>query len=619
MVSVVVSTVYFGEPVESRRISTTFYWNDYSSNNNGGSHKVNSSHLKKRRYLVWALFFTAASTLIFGAILLQIDEPVDLAQRAESRSEKIEEIQTDRGNIFDRNNELIAVSLPHYELLINPSRLFHTKENWTDIAKVLNRPVSELERVIRENSARKGVILKARKGADLQRELSPQNVEVFRGLLIGGAHLMPFQKRHYPLGPSVSQLAGFTSRNNRGQEGIEKAFDSILAGKAGNRRVLQDAKGRIVKTLNVIDAVIPGEDLRLSIDSGVQYAAYRALEKAVIRENADAGSAVVMDPHNGEILAIVSYPSYNPNNSNEKNGSFFRNRAVTDAFEPGSTLKPFTIAMALKSGHFLTDATIDTSPGYFYVGSDRVSDPFDRGILSLSGVLTESSNVGSAKIAMTLPYNDLWDILKSVGLGNKSGLPLGGESSGKLSPHSTWEPIEHATHSYGYGMQVTLVQLARAYSVFANGGWLLPLTLTTNNALSDRKRVLEEEIALHIREMLERVVLEGGGKLAKVNGYSVGGKTGTVRKFYNGAYSNERHLALFAGMTPAINPKLVAVVMIDRPKGKAQYGGQVAAPVFSEIMYEATRILGIPPDVLEILKPTPLKFADAASLVREEN
>jgi cell division protein FtsI (penicillin-binding protein 3) len=572
---------------------------------------VNSNLLKGRRFLVCGLFLTAASTLIFGAIRLQIAEPVDLAQRAESRSEKLQEIKTDRGIIFDRNNELLAVSVPHYLLQINPSQLLHAKENWADIAKEIDWPVIRLEKFIIERSVRKGVTLK--------RELSAQQVDTFRRLNISGVDLMPFQKRHYPLGAPVSQLVGFTDRNDSGQEGMEKAFNQILEGKAGKRKVLQDAKGNIVKTLHIIGAVTSGEDLRLSIDSGVQYAAYRALEKAVIRENADGGSAVVMDPHNGEVLAIVSYPSFDPNKSNEKKPSLFRNRAVTDAFEPGSTLKPFTIAMALESGHFLPDTKIDTSPGYFYLGSDRVSDPVNRGLLSLSAVLTESSNVGSAKIAMTLPYGDLWDILKSVGLGSKSGLPLGGESSGKLSPHSTWEPIEHATHSYGYGLQVTLVQLARAYSVFANGGWLLPLTLTTDNALPERTRVLGEGIAMHIREMLERVVSEGSGKKAKVHGYSVGGKTGTVRKVYNEVYSSEQHLALFAGMAPAINPRLVAVVMIDRPRNKAQHGGEVAAPVFSEIIYEATRILGIPPDASGNPKSPSPKFADINFFVGEKN
>ena len=562
---------------------------------------MNSSPLKYRRYLVLGIFFFTASTLIFGAIRLQIDEPVDLAQRAESRSEKLQEISTDRGIIFDRNHKLLAVSVPHHSLQINPSQLLHTKEHWADIAKVIDWPVIKLEKFINAKNARKGEML--------QRMLSDQQIEVFRKLDINGVDLMPFQKRHYPLGRPVSQLVGFTDRNDNGQEGIEKAFNQMLAGKTGKSKILHDAKGNTVKTLHVIDAVTPGEDLRLSIDSGVQYAAYRALEKAVIRENADGGSAVVMNPHNGEILAIVSYPSFNPNESSEKKAGLYRNRAVTDAFEPGSTLKPFTIAMALQSGQFLPDTEIDTSPGYFDLGEDRVSDPVNRGLLSLSSVLTQSSNVGSAKIAMALPYGDLWDILESVGLGNKSGLTLGGESSGKLSFHSTWEPIEHATHAYGYGMQVTLVQLARAYSVFANGGWLLPLTLTLDNSLFDKTRVLKDDVAMNIREMLAKVVSEGSGKRAKVEGYSVAGKTGTVRKFHNGAYSSERHLALFAGMAPAINPQLVAVVMIDRPKNKDQYGGQVAAPVFSEIIYESTRILGIPPDVPTNFQPLSPKFA----------
>ena len=393
----------------------------------------------------------------------------------------------------------------------------------------------------------------------------------------------------------TAHLIGFTDRDDRGQEGIEKLYNATLQGVAGERRVLQDARRQVVKSLQTIKPVEPGKDLYLTIHAGVQYAAYRALEKAVIKNQASSGSVVVMNPNNGNILALTNYPSFNPNISSEKQAHLYRNRAVTDKFEPGSTLKPFTIAMALEGGRYAPETTVDTSPGAIAIGKSKVQDFRDYGILSLTGILRHSSNVGSTKLAFDHSPEAMWNILWAVGLGEKTGLKLNGEARGDLTSHVKWHPFEHATHSFGYGMTVTTVQLARAYSVIANGGWLVSLDVVRGGPSFPRVRAIKESTARSVLDMLVVAVNEGTGKNARVQGFNVAGKTGTARKLLDGEYTSKAHMALFAGIIPADAPQLVSVVVIDEPRGEHYTGGQVAAPVFSEIMNEATRLLNIEP------------------------
>ncbi len=542
---------------------------------------------KNRRKIVLSLFFLAAITLIWGAIDLQINEPVDLKKRADLRSLRLKEIATDRGIIFDRNKEPLAVSIPHYALEINPSKLVQNRENWTLIAEVIGWSPKKLEKIILAKRHRKGI--------PLTRELSEGQKQILSNYRIDGVYFTEYTKRHYPTAGVAAHLIGFTDRDDQGQEGIEKLFNASLQGLPGERRILQDARKQVVKNLEIIRPVEPGQDLYLTIHSGVQYAAYRALERAVIEHKASSGSVVVMDPNNGDVLALTNYPSFNPNRSSEKKAHLYRNRAVTDKFEPGSTMKPFTIAMALEAGNYTPDTMVDTSPGFMAVGRHFVKDAKNYGRLSLTGILRDSSNVGATKLALAHSPELMWNILSVTGFGEKTGLRLNGEARGDLKPYLDWKPFVHATHSFGYGMTATAVQLARAYSVFANGGWLVSLGATKVSSRLPRSRVIKESTAQAILSMLTIAVVDGTGKNADVRGFSVAGKTGTARKLFDGKYSSKAHMALFAGIIPAHAPRLVAVVVIDHPRSKKYTGGQVAAPVFSEIMYEATRLLNIRP------------------------
>ena len=542
---------------------------------------------RNRRKFVLALFSIMSVVLIWGAIDLQINEPVDLKKRADSRSLRVKGVPTDRGIIFDKNKDPLAVSVPHYALEVDPRKLINNEEYQNRIATILDWDPEKLHKIISTKKNRKGI--------PLTRKLTKEQKKTLSDIGIDGVYFSEYSKRHYPTSNVTAHLIGFTDRDDRGQEGIEKLYNATLQGVAGERRVLQDARRQVVKSLQIIKPVEPGKDLYLTIHAGVQYAAYRALEKAVIKNQASSGSVVVMNPNNGNILALTNYPSFNPNISSEKQAHLYRNRAVTDKFEPGSTLKPFTIAMALEGGRYAPESTVDTSPGAIKIGKNKVQDFRDYGVLSLTGILRHSSNVGSTKLAFDHSPKAMWNILWAIGLGEKTGLKLNGEARGDLTSHVKWRPFEHATHSFGYGMTVTTVQLARAYSVIANGGWLVSLDVVRGAPSFPRVRAIKESTAKSVLDMLVVAVNEGTGKNARVQGFNVGGKTGTARKLLDGKYTSKVHMALFAGIIPADAPQLVSVVVIDEPRGKHYTGGQVAAPVFSEIMNEATRLLNIEP------------------------
>jgi cell division protein FtsI (penicillin-binding protein 3) len=392
-------------------------------------------------------------------------------------------------------------------------------------------------------------------------------------------------------------VVGFTNVDDTGQEGIELAFENRLKGTSGSKRVLRDRTGQTVADVAPIRAPKAGQDLVLSIDKRIQYLAYRTLLAAVKHNRARAGSAVVLDARSGEVLAMVNQPSYNPNNRSDLVGSRFRNRAITDVFEPGSTAKPFTIAAALGSGRFGTDSLVDTSPGYLKLGKYLVKDIRNHGKIDLGTIVQKSSNVGASKVALALPPEELWQTFSRFGFGQVSGAGFPGEAAGVFNHYFEWGDVHKATLSYGYGISVTALQLARAYAAIANDGRLSPVTFEAADGKVKTTRVISEEVALKLRRMLETVVTSGGtGTRAQLDGYRVAGKTGTVRKVTPSGYSEDRYVALFAGMAPMSSPRIVTVVVIDEPNAGDYYGGQVAAPAFAEITQGVLRLLGVAPD-----------------------
>jgi cell division protein FtsI (penicillin-binding protein 3) len=421
-------------------------------------------------------------------------------------------------------------------------------------------------------------------------------------LHVPGVFLQREYRRYYPAGETTSHLVGFTSVDDTGQEGIELTHQEWLAGKPGSRRVIKDRLGHIVEDVEGIRAPQEGRDLRLSIDSKLQYLAYRELKNAVLSNKARAGGMVVLDAKTGELLALANYPSYNPNNRETRDPARYRNRAVTDLFEPGSTLKPFTAAAALAAGQYTPETVIQTAPGRLEIGRQVIHDAHPNGALTVAQVIQKSSNVGAAKMALSLPKEKLWTMLSGVGFGTlpQSGLP--GEVGGRLRSHTSWLPIEQATLSYGHGISVSLLQLARAYSIFTSDGELMPVTILPNATPPAPRRVLKPAAALAVRRMLEMATQPGGtAPKAQVTGYRVAGKTGTAHKLENGGYAPDKYVSSFVGFAPASDPRLIVAVMIDDPRAGAYYGGTVAAPVFSSVMTGALRLLAVPPDAPEAL------------------
>jgi cell division protein FtsI (penicillin-binding protein 3) len=430
----------------------------------------------------------------------------------------------------------------------------------------------------------------------LRRHVTPDVAERVTTLGIDGVAILREYRRYYPLGAVAGHVIGFTNIDDQGQEGIEYAHDVWLRAEPGRKRVIKDLHGATVEMTESLVLPQPGKDLTLSLDRRIQYLAYRELKQAVEQHQARAGSAVVLDARSGEVLALVNEPDFNPNNRANLKTQVFRNRAVTDLFEPGSTIKPFTVALALESGRFQPSTVIDTTPGSFLVGSKAVRDVHNYGVLTVAGIIEKSSNVGAAKIALAL-NKKMWSLLRDVGFGSESGARLPGESAGLLNAPSRWVPVDQVSIAYGYGLSVTPLQLARAYSVFANNGALASLTLLKRDTVPEAARVLSPETTRAVGAMLELAVgQKGTGAKAQVPDYRVAGKTGTVRKLINGSYADERYVAWFVGHAPVSDPRLVMVVAIDEPRRGGYYGGEVAAPVFGRVMTDALRLLDVAPD-----------------------
>jgi cell division protein FtsI (penicillin-binding protein 3) len=427
--------------------------------------------------------------------------------------------------------------------------------------------------------------------------LSPEVAARVVELNLPGVFLKREYRRYYPAGELTAHMLGFTDIDDKGQEGIELAWQDELAGKPGSRRVIKDRKGRVIEDVESIRAPRPGQNIALSIDSKIQYLAHRELKQAVEAHKAKAGGIVVLDAQTGELLALVNLPAYNPNNRARTNGARARNRALTDVFEPGSTLKPFTIAAALEAGGVKPDTVFETAPGTFSIGKATIRDAHKEGPLTVAQVIQKSSNIGSAKIALSLPPQTLWEMLSDSGFGASTGSGFPGEVAGRLRPYRTWRPIEQATMSYGHGIAVSLLQLARAYTLFSAEGELKPVSLLKLDAPAAGKQVISRDTALAVSKMLEMATQPGGtAPRAQVNGYRVAGKTGTAHKLEGNGYAKNRYLSTFVGYAPASHPRFVIAVMLDEPSAGQYFGGAVAAPVFSQVMAGALRMRNVPYD-----------------------
>lgn len=541
----------------------------------------------RTRLVMWLLL--AGFVALFGrSLYLQGYQNDFLRQKGESRYERVIEISATRGRIVDRHGDVLAMSTPVKSVWAIPEDAKKlTPHQSRELARLLEMDVRELN----------GKLAADRDFVYVRRQVPPDVAERVAALRLPGIHEQGEYRRFYPSGDVVAHMLGFTGIEDVGQEGVELALQQQLAGKPGSRRVIKDRRGQIVEDVESIRAPQEGKDVALALDGKIQYLAYTQLKQAIAEHRAKAGGIVVLDAKTGEVLALMNWPTYNPNNRVRLAGAQLRNRAFTDTFEPGSTLKPFTAALALEKGSYRFDTPIQTAPGKLSIGPATISDAHPHGMLSVAEVIQKSSNVGIAKMALSMPAEDLWKMYDNLGFGTPLRLGFPGEVGGRLRPAKSWRPIEQATMSYGHGISVTLIQLARSYLAFAREGDLVPLSLTRIEApVPGGKNVFSAQTAREVRAMLEMAVQPGGtAPKAQIAGYRVAGKTGTAHKIEGGAYA-EKYVSSFVGFAPVSDPRLIVAVMIDEPGGPKHYGGDVAAPVFAQVMAGALRTLGVAPD-----------------------
>jgi cell division protein FtsI (penicillin-binding protein 3) len=523
-----------------------------------------------------------------------------LKGEGDKRSVRHTVIPAHRGLISDRNGEPMAVSTPVLTLWANPTQLIGHEARWTELARALGTDPGTFAERLKANASREFIYLR--------RHMTPQDGEKVIALKVPGVYSIEEYRRFYPTGEVAAHLVGFTNVDEAGQEGLELTYNDWLQGVPGKRQVLQDRRGRLIKDVQVVSNARPGNDLNLSLDLRLQYIAHRELREALKQFGAKAGSAVLVDIRSGEILAMANHPSYNPNNRSNLKPDMMRNRALIDVFEPGSPIKTFTVAAGLMSGRYQPTTVMDTRPGTMRVATLTVRDFRNYGMLDLSGVIMKSSNVGVVKIALDIGAESIYTLLQQLGLGEYTGLGFPGESTGSLPNHRRWPQVETATLSYGYGLSVTATQLAHAYATLANGGRSLPLSLLKVDQPPTGEQVIPEEVSKQLLTMLRGTVDgEGGtGSRARVPGYQIGGKTGTVHKAVGGGYAKDRYRSVFAGVAPISNPRFAAVVVIDEPSKGEYYGGLVAAPVFGHIMSGALRLMNVTPDDLPALQQVEL-------------
>ena len=553
-----------------------------------------------RRILLLVVFLMAIAALLGRALDMQVLHSEFFERQGDARQLRVVSIPAYRGQIVDRNGEPFAVSTPVNSIWLNPKEIISVLHRVPELAKALSMDELSLQKKIQANQKREFMYLK--------RHASPELAATVMSLKIPGLALQDEYRRYYPTGEVAAHVIGFSNIDDDGQEGIELAFNDWLKGEPGKKRVIRDRLGRVFDDVELIRSVEPGKPVVLSLDRRLQYLTYRTLKAAVIKHNAIAGSAVVLDVKSGEVLAMVNQPSFNVNDRSQLRPEATRNRSVTDVFEPGSTMKPLTMAAALDSGIWSPDTKINTAPGYMKVQGNMIRDHRNYGEIDVSGVIAKSSNVGISKIVLAIDADEQWGMYQKLGLGADTGSGFPGEATGRLSVSALHNDFERASMAFGYGISVTPMQLARAYVALAADGVLKPVSFLHQEQAVEGERVMRVETAQAVRKMMQRVVsAEGTGRRAQVANYSVAGKTGTVHKFVSGGYAEERYLSIFAGMVPADSPELVMVVMVDEPRNGEHFGGEVAAPVFSKVMAGAMRLLDVAPDRISgkqlVMKP----------------
>lgn len=554
---------------------------------------------------VWRSKFIVASIalafagLIGRAVYIQVIENEFFQRQGEVRFARTLALPANRGRILDRNGVVLASSIPVPSIWAIPEDVPRTPEALKKLASLLDMPLATLHKKL-EDEDKTFVWLKRQVDESVGKEIA--------ALGLKGIYQRQEYKRQYPEGEAAAHVVGFTNVEDQGQEGMELAFNKELGGRNGSRRVIKDRMGRVVEDVGEQIAPVDGRDLQLSIDSKVQFFAYQTLKDAVLLHKAQAGSVVVLDVHTGEVLALANYPSFVPDKRRNLSGAQLRNRALTDTFEPGSTMKPFVIAEALNLGQVTPETSIQTAPGRLRIGNATVSDSHPQGMLSVAGVIQKSSNVGTVKIAMQMPPRKMWEMYQQVGFGQKPVLPFPGAVSGRLRPYKSWRPIEQATMSFGYGLSVSLFQLAHAYTIFGREGDLVPVTMFKMDEPAMGVPVIEARHARAVRNMLHLVTLPGGtAQKAQAMGYSVGGKTGTAHKVEGNGYAAKKYRGVFAGLAPIDAPRIAVAVMIDEPSNGKYFGGDTAAPVFSQTVQQTLRVLGVEPD----MSVTPQVITDA--------
>ena len=542
--------------------------------------------MQARLQFVGIIVISLSAAMMVRLWYLQVFERDFLQNQGDARTIRMERINAHRGIIQDRAGKPLAVSTPALSLWANPNEVLQSNVSLDPLTTYLGVKPGEFNKRLKSAKSKDFVYLR--------RHLPPAEARGILEFKIPGIYAEREYHRFYPAGEVAAHVVGLTNLDDKGQEGIELAFDKWLSGTAGKKKVLKNLYGEIIRDVKPVLEAQPGKTLTLGIDLRLQYLAYRELKSAVNSFQAESGSIVVLEVASGRVLAMVNQPSYNPNNRVGLDMSAVRNRALTDVFEPGSTVKPFTVGVALQSGNYSSQSTIDTAPGFVRVDNFTVRDPRNRGEITLGEIIVHSSQVGISKLALDLNEYEVWGMFEKVGFGRDVGTGFPGESLGYLPNHRKWKNIDRATFAYGYGLTVTPLQLAASYLTIASGGIKRDVSLIEGLESND-ERIYSRVVAGQLKQMLVSVVTQGTAKKAAIEGYSVAGKTGTVRKMGESGYEDTRHLAFFAGMAPVDHPRLVGVVLINEPKGETSGGGAIAAPVFSRVMQNALRILNVPP------------------------
>lgn len=556
--------------------------------------KQKSSVLASRHYFVLAVILLLFMALIARASYLQVFNQDFLLQEGSQRQLRTIDTPAYRGTILDRFGTPVAISSPVDSVWADPQQALRDLRGLKKASEILNISYSSVVEKLKQRASKEFVYLKRR----VEPELAEHAVSGTQGI-----YLQREYSRFYPAGEVASHVLGFTDIDDIGREGLEYSYQDWLKATPGQRQILRDRIGQVVENISQVSAARPGRDLYTSLDMRLQYITYRSLAKTIKFHAAKSGSAVLLDAKTGEVLAMANLPSYNPNNRVGQKASNRRNRAITDVFEPGSTIKPFTLAAALERRLFNEKSKINTAPGYIKVTGYPIKDFSNYGVLDLAGILRKSSNVGATKIALSMQASDLWQSFSDYGFGEPTGIGFPAASSGYLSYHADWQKLDHATIAFGYGLSVSTLQLARAYSLFANEGLLKPVSLLKLDDAPPHTRVMKKSTAARILHWMEQVVGPGGtARQAAITGYRVAGKTGTVKKSTAGGYLDDSYVSVFAGIVPVSNPRLVMAVMVDEPQKNGYYGGQVAAPVFQEVLSHALRLMNISPDDLPAIQ-----------------